>query len=111
MRAATTAAARPTPQPMSIAMRKPFWEASGKPPKSVVILARTTPITAAAKDVPIERIRALKLFADAVSDWGTALMMSAGIAPYAKPTPELQTRVTISRLHGESAPISGTDRP
>lgn len=77
----------------------------------MVIRARTTPVTAAAKDVLIERVREVKLFADAVSDRAPAPMTSAGIAPWAKPTPELQTRVTISRLHGKSAPISGTDRP
>ena len=35
----------------------------------------------------MERIRVLRLLAAAVSDAGTAPMISAGIAPYAKPMP------------------------
>ncbi len=81
MRAATAAATRPTPQPMSMATRKPSSEGSAWPPRVVVIWARTTPMTAAETEVPMERIRVLKLLAEAVSSCGTAPMMSAGMAP------------------------------
>ena len=47
----------------------------------VVIWERTTPITAAPTEVPSERISVLKPLAAAVSESGTELMMSAGIAP------------------------------
>ncbi|MEV6208470.1 hypothetical protein [Kitasatospora sp. NPDC051914] len=40
----------------------------------------TTPTTAAEVEVPIERIRLLSPFAAAVSEAGTADMISAGIA-------------------------------
>ncbi len=63
----------------------------------MVSSARTTPITAAETELPIERIGVLGLLAEAVSDWGTAPMMRA-VAPWAKPTPVLQTMVTASRL-------------
>ncbi len=81
MRKATTDAARPTPAPMSSAVRKPVSVGSAVPPKSIVMWARIMPMIAAATDEPIERMRALKLLAAAVSSCGTADMMRAGIAP------------------------------
>ncbi len=75
----------------------------------VVSWASTTPTTAAETEVPSERIRLLKLFAEAVSESGTALMISAGIAPYARPTPALQISVTTSTPQVD--PISSIDSP
>lgn len=66
---------------MSMATRKPFSDGRATPPKSVVSWARTTPTTAEATGVPIERISVLKLLAEAVFSRGTAPMISAGIAP------------------------------
>ena len=48
---------------------------------------RITPMTAAAIVEPSVRITELNPFAAAVSEAGTACMMSVGIAAYAKPTP------------------------
>lgn len=47
---------------------KPFSEGSAVPPKPVVIWARSTPATALAVDVPMDRISVLRLFAAAVSE-------------------------------------------
>src|SRR5690242_10946146 len=97
IRQAITAAIPATAAPM----RRPVWNPPslgiGKPPRSVVICASTTPTTAADTDVPTERIRVLTLVADAVSDRGTEPMIRAGIAPYARPTPELTTHTATSR--------------
>ena len=101
-----TAASAATAAPM----RRPVWKPPslgiGKPPKSVVIWASTTPTTAAEIEVPTERIRVLTLVADAVSEIGTEPMIRAGIAPYARPTPELMTHTATSTPQVE--PISRT---
>ncbi len=60
---------------------KPFSEGRAWPPKLVVICARMTPARALANDVPMERIRVLRLLAAAVSEAGTAPMIRAGMAP------------------------------
>ncbi len=57
---------------MPMITRKPLWEGTVREPKSVVIWASTTPATALEADVPMDRIRLLRLFAAAVSDSGTA---------------------------------------
>ncbi|MFD5537289.1 hypothetical protein ACFWIJ_05380 [Streptomyces sp. NPDC127079] len=51
------------------------------PWKSLVMWARTGPATALEPVVPMELMRALRPFAAAVSDTGTASMISAGSAP------------------------------
>src|SRR5690242_11765967 len=56
-----------------------------------------TPAMALADEVPMERIRVLRLFAAAVSDAGTAPMMSAGIEPYVKPMPAPMTQETSTK--------------
>jgi hypothetical protein len=66
---------------MRSATRKPFSETKVCPPIVVVIWPRTAPTTAAPEETPIERIRALKLLAAAVSERGTEPMIRAGIAP------------------------------
>src|SRR5699024_10654474 len=61
---------------------------------------RTVPASTAATvaldvDVPTMRMSALKPFADAVSLWGTADMMSIGIAAYAIEMPSVVTLYPI----------------
>ena len=57
-----------------------YVEGSGMPPNGCVIWASTTPMTALETEVPIDRISVLSPLAAAVSDSGTAPMISAGMA-------------------------------
>ncbi len=68
---ATSDATSATAAPISSPVLKPFSLVTWVPPRSMVIWASTTPTTAAAIDVPTERLRVLKLLADAVSETGT----------------------------------------
>jgi hypothetical protein len=54
-------ARRAAPAPMAMTTLKPFSEGRAVVPKSVVICARTTPAMALANDVPMDRIRVLRL--------------------------------------------------
>ncbi len=74
-------AARAAPAPMAMTTRKPSWLGTVAVPSVRVIWARTTPATALETEVPMERISVLRLLAAAVSDTGTAAMISAGMAP------------------------------
>src|SRR5690625_4312464 len=78
---ATTVAARLMPA----ASRKPDCagtvSTSAPGPATVTVVAASTAATTAEEvEVPTARIRALSPLAAAVSDWGTAAMISAGIA-------------------------------
>src|SRR5215210_6987309 len=75
----------------------------------MVICERMTPAMALATDVPMDRIRVLRLFAAAVSLAGTAPMIRAGIEPYVKPMPAPITQETITRCH--TSDISTMFRP
>ena len=67
----------------------------------MVMWARITLITALEADVPIERISALSPLAAAVSDGGTDVMMSAGMAAYARPTPAAITEEPMITCQAE----------
>ncbi|MFH8516396.1 hypothetical protein ACH4CE_15005 [Streptomyces gelaticus] len=67
--------------------RKPFCDGMASGPKRVVIWARTTPATALAAEMPMARARVLNLLAAAVSEAGTAAVISTGMAPWARPIP------------------------
>ncbi len=58
-------------------------------------------MTAAALDVPIDRMRELRPFAAAVSDTGTAPMISAGIDEYDSPTPAPMIMPPTTIIHTE----------
>ena len=75
----------------------------------MVIWASTTPAMALAQDVPMDRIRVFRLFAAAVSDAGTAPMMSAGMEPYVNPMPAPITEETSTRC--QTSDISTMFRP
>ncbi|MEV5200361.1 hypothetical protein [Streptomyces sp. NPDC053720] len=76
-----TKAMRAAPAPIAMTVRKPFCDGTVSGPKPVVIWARTTPATALAAEVPMARVRVLKLLAAAVPETGTAAMISAGMGP------------------------------
>src|SRR3546814_3760916 len=76
---AITEASSAIPAPIRSPVLKPASVGIEYPPRSVLIWARTTPTTAAANDVPMERVNVLKLFAEAVSVMGTEPMIRAGI--------------------------------
>ena len=82
MNTATAAATRATPQPIIRPVRKPASEGRVKPPRRGGHLGEDHADHGGGRsEVPRERIRVLKLLAEAVSDSGTALMISAGMAP------------------------------
>lgn len=87
MKEARTHARRPAPAPTAMTVLKPFSDGRETEPTVVVIWERITAATALADDVPIDRMRVLRLFAAPVSDAGTAPMMRAGMAPKVKPMP------------------------
>jgi hypothetical protein len=60
-KAARVRARRAAAAPMAMTTLKPFSEGRAVVPKSVVICARTTPAMALANDVPMDRIRVLRL--------------------------------------------------
>jgi hypothetical protein len=74
-----TAASAATAAATTIAVRKPAIDGNSEPANDTVIPASTAPITALEIDVPNDRARALMPFAAAVSESGTAALMSAGI--------------------------------
>jgi cytochrome P450 len=67
-------ATRAAPPPTARISRNPFWEGAAKTPNEVVVCARAAPATALAIEVPMARIKVLRLLAAAVSDTGTALL-------------------------------------
>lgn len=85
MTAAIAAATTAMPQPMSRPVRKPLSDVRDRPAAPIVGWERARPITAAPSEVPSERMSVWKLFAAAVSESGTELMMSAGMIPHADP--------------------------
>ena len=77
------------------------------PASEIVNPVKTAPITALEIDVPSDRARALMPLAAAVSDTGTAALISAGIEAYAKPTPTLATTlntITFGALPSNHGP-------
>ena len=76
---ASTAASGATTAATTIARRKPASVGTAAPAKDIVIPARIAPITALEIDVPSDRASALMPLAAAVSEIGTAALISAGI--------------------------------
>src|SRR3954464_9700410 len=92
---APTAAA---PAATSSAMRNAPRVGNSAPATDTVSPARIAPITALEIDGPSDRASALMPFAAAVSDTGTAALISDGIDANAKPTPMLASPLkTITR--------------
>src|SRR5439155_5599492 len=109
MNEATAKASSAALPPTARTVLKPFSEGRETGPKRVVIWDRMTPATALAVDVPMDRIRVLRLLAAPDWDGGTAPMISAGIAPYVKPIPEPMTQDTSTNC--QTSDISRICRP
>src|SRR5690606_33088151 len=99
---ASSVATNAAPAAITSAVRNPASDGTSWPATCIVIAASTAPITALEIDVPSDRASAFNPLAAAVSDTGTAALISAGSDENANPTPTLTTTLNRHSCHGRS---------